>query len=185
MRRTAALLLSAAVLLLTPTAARAETGLAAADPAPGASLAAMPAAVTLRFPDDVDAGSSHVAVTAPDGSDLADGEPGQPDAAVLRQPVRVGVAGDVTVAYHVILGDGTSVTGAYRFSAGTGTAPAPLDLAGERAATSAVTGHRHEVDPLSAVLLVIDGAVVLALAGLLVLRPRDGSPNSLRLDERR
>ncbi|GIF08497.1 copper resistance CopC family protein [Actinoplanes siamensis] len=188
MRRSAAtvacLVLGTILALITPVPAGAEPDLTA-DPAPGAILTTMPAAVTLRFSADVDLETSHIAVSGPDGAGLADGEAEQPGRTVLRQPVRAGAPGDLTVAYHVIFSDGASTTGAYRFSAGTGAVPAPLDSTAERAATSAVSRHRHDIDPFSAVLLVIDGAVLVAVGGLLMLRPRHGSPVSLRLEEPR
>ncbi len=81
--------------------------------------------------------------------------------------------GDFTVAYHVEFRDGGETRGFLRFSVGTGIAPASATGAIERAATAALNQHRHQIDPVSAVVLVIDAAVVLAvLLLLLVTRPK-------------
>ncbi|WP_083802153.1 copper resistance protein CopC [Micromonospora sp. ATCC 39149] len=66
-------------------------------------------------------------------------------------PLRVDAPGDYTVAYHVTFADGTAVTGAHRFSVGTGVAPAPLDDAARRASTDVVVdAHGHGIDGFSA-----------------------------------
>jgi hypothetical protein len=47
-----------------------------------------------------------------------------------------------------------------------------LALASTRPRTGGEPAHHHDVDPISAGLLVLDGAVVLAVVILLIRRPR-------------
>lgn len=174
----------AGLLALTPGSAHADGGLVRADPPAGAALATAPAGVTLTFSADVQPELSHVAVYDDSGAEVGDGAYGQPQPRVVRQPVDIEAGGDYTVAYHVTFPDGTSLTDVYRFSVGTGRAPAALDATARQASAAAVSEHAHQIDGLSATLLVIDGAVLLALVALLWLRPRGGRrPMSLRESE--
>ncbi|MFI7433695.1 copper resistance protein CopC [Micromonospora haikouensis] len=188
-RRAAATAVAAAVaglLALTPGAARAAGDPVSAEPSAGAVLTTAPAEVTLGFGVGVDEGQSHVAVLDATGQRLTDDEPTRVGSSRLRLPVRLDAAGDYTVAYHVTFADGTTSTGAYRFSVGTGVAPAPLDDAARRASTDVVAdGHGHGIDGFSAFLLFVDGAVLVVVVALLWLRPRGGRARSLRIDESR
>ncbi|MFF3865826.1 copper resistance protein CopC [Micromonospora sp. NPDC001898] len=186
-RRAAVVAVVAAVaglLALTPGAARADGGLVSADPPAGAVLTAAPAEVTLDFDAGVDEGGSHVAVLDVENRTVTDGEPTKAGSTRLRLPVSIGAAGDYTIAYHVTFTDGSTVTGAHRFSVGTGVAPAPLDDAARQAGVDVVVEHGHGIDGFSAFLLVIDGAVLAVALALLWLRPRGGRAESLRLDPR-
>lgn len=174
----------AGLLALTPGAARADGGLLSADPQAGAVLTAAPAEVTLSFGDGVDEGQSHVAVLDAAGGRLTDAAPTRAGSTRLRLPVALDAAGDYTVAYHVTFADGTTETGAYRFSVGTGVAPAPLDDAARRASTDVmVDAHGHGIDGFSAFLLFVDGVVVVVVIALLWLRPRGGRSMVPRFDE--
>ncbi|MFC0529842.1 copper resistance CopC family protein [Phytohabitans kaempferiae] len=175
----------AGLLVLAPGgAARADGGLVRASPPVGGVLDAPPAVVTLTFSDDVQPELSHIAVFDDSGAEVGDGGYDQPAPRLIRLPVDIGADGAYTVAYHVTFPDGTSVTDVYRFSVGTGRAPAPLDAAEREARTEAVSEHAHQIDTLSAVLLVIDGAVLLVAVALLWLRPRGRRrPMSLRSTE--
>ncbi|NBE79542.1 copper resistance CopC family protein [Micromonospora rubida] len=172
----------AGLLALTPGAARADGGLVSAGPSAGAVLTAAPAEVTLDFDAGVDEGQSHVAVLDVESRTVTDGEPTKAGSTRLRLPVSIGAAGDYTIAYHVTFTDGSTATGAHRFSVGTGVAPAPLDDAARQAGEKVVVGHGHGIDGFSAFLLVIDGAVLAVALALLWLRPRGGRAASLRLD---
>ncbi|MFI9639047.1 copper resistance protein CopC [Micromonospora sp. NPDC051925] len=188
-RRAAAVAVAVAVaglLAFTPGAARADGGPVSADPPAGAALTAAPAEVTLGFGAGVDEAQSHVAVLDAGGGRLTDAEPVLVGATRLRLPLRVDAAGDYTVAYHVTFVDGTTSTGAYRFSVGTGIAPAPLDAAARRASTDVVVdAHGHGIDGFSAFLLFVDGVVLVVVLALLWLRPRGGRALALRIDESR
>ena len=168
------------LLASAPAAARAEGELIAATPAGGAVLISAPESVALTFGEDLWPGQSHLAVLSQSGDNLAGGAPKEEGKRTLRVPVKAGAAGDYTVAYHASFADGTSVTGAYRFSWGTGTAPAMLDAQMSRAAEAAVAVHPHTIDGFSAVLLVVDGVVLLGVLLLLWLRPRHKRTSSLR-----
>ncbi|MFI0795906.1 copper resistance protein CopC [Micromonospora rubida] len=176
----------AGLLALTPGAARADGGLVSADPPAGAVLTVAPAEVTLDFGAGVEEGQSHVAVLDVESRTVTDGEPTRAGSTRLRLPVSIGAAGDYTIAYHVTFTDGSTATGAHRFSVGTGVAPAPLDDAARQAGVDAVAdyGHGHGIDGFSAFLLVVDGAVLAVVLALLWLRPRGGRAVSMRLDPR-
>jgi len=166
----------AATLVALPGEARAaDDSLVSAYPVPGSALSAAPGVVVLRFAGQVSGEDSHVAVSAGGGDQVAAGDVEQPGPLELRIPVRAVGLGDFTVAYHIIFLDGGSVAGAFRFSIGTGVPPAPLSGAAKQAVTAAVAGHVHEVDGVSAVLLVADGVVALVVLFLLWARPRNGS----------
>ncbi|MER5705514.1 copper resistance protein CopC, partial [Micromonospora sp. NPDC002296] len=162
----------------------AEGGRGPAPPPAGGVAAAAPAEVTLDFDAGVDAGESHVAVLDVESRTVTDGEPTKAGSTRLRLPVSIGAAGDYTIAYHVTFTDGSTATGAHRFSVGTGVAPAPLDDAARQAGVDVVVEHGHGIDGFSAFLLVIDGAVLAVALALLWLRPRGGRAASLRLDPR-
>lgn len=158
----------------------ADGSLVSANPPDGAILATPPATVVLRFSAALDLASSHLTILTAAGASTVDGAAGQPDPETIAQPVRIAASGELTVAYHVILVDGTSVTVAYRFSVGTGASPATLDAAARQAATSSVAQHGHQIDPIGATMLVIDGVVLVVVILLLRLRPHDRRPMSLR-----
>ncbi|MGW5668284.1 copper resistance CopC family protein [Micromonospora sp. NPDC003776] len=169
------------ILAALPGVASADSSLVSAEPASGAVLAALPDKVTLRFAGKVWGDDSHVAVFDAGGGELADGDVQQPGPEQLQLPIRLTAPGDFTIAYHVIFLDGSSATGVYRFSAGTGAAPAPLPaVAAQQTMIASVTGHQHQVDAASAVLLVIDGAVLVVVLFLMWVRPRHKRPGAAR-----
>jgi methionine-rich copper-binding protein CopC len=135
-------------------------------PADGATLARPPSEVALSVTGPVDQGRSHIVV---DGSGAASAR----TAGVLRQtapgrlsqPIAVTAAGEVTVAYHVTFTDGAQLAGSLRFTAPSG------DAAGRPG-----SGHEHDIDPVSAGLLVVDGIAALAVVVLLMRRPRRPAP---------
>ena len=169
----AAVLSLIGLTVVAPTMAWArQDGGVVAVPAAGAALGTAPADVTLTFNDAVDPDQSHVVVDDSAGTNVAAGEYQLLDPRVVRLPVHITTSGDFTVAYHITLTDGTTVTALYRFSVGTGRPPAVLDEAARASATEAVTQHAHGIDGLSAVLVVADGLVLLAALVLLLRRPR-------------
>lgn len=182
--RTASRLALLAVIMchafvLNPGAAWARGGgLTAADPADGAALTAAPAAVFLTFSTSADPELSHVSTR--DGSNTEVGTTGglaRSGVSGLRLPVSIRSPGDYTVAYHVVLDNGTDLVGVLRFSVGTGTPPPPLDSARAEQARQAVTaGHGHTVDTFGASLLVLDLMVLLTVVLLLLRRPAPRRP---------
>jgi methionine-rich copper-binding protein CopC len=143
---------------------RGRAVVASTSPADGATLARAPTEVVLSVSGPVDQGRSHISVagsgaaSARNAGALRQTAPGR-----LSQPIAVTVAGEVTVAYHLTFTDGAELAGSLRFTAQSGSA------AGQPAPGS---GHQHDVDPVSAGLLVVDGIAALAVVVLLMRRPR-------------
>ncbi|GAA0458462.1 hypothetical protein Aca07nite_64830 [Actinoplanes capillaceus] len=166
-------LMSAVALAFTPAPVAADATLIVAEPAPGAVLSTAPPAVDLRFGAEVSAPDSHVVVMTADGRDVSEHAATPLGPQRLSVQLRPGASGDLTIGYHVVFLDGASTSGAYRISVGTGVSPAPLSAEAQRAVTMSVTGHGHQIDPASAVLLLLDGAVLAGALFLLWVRPRD------------
>lgn len=122
-----ALLLGVAV-----PAAFAHARLQSASPTSGETLDTMPAEVRLVFDEDVNRPSS-IAVQAPDGTLLAEGEAeldGAEAFATLEDP---NLAGTYCVNYRIISADAHPVTGEYTFEVTAGDEPdEPVDCAGEQ-----------------------------------------------------
>jgi copper resistance protein C len=171
--RVAVMLLPGIVLLvLTPGTGWAADRLTSAAPADGSALSTGPEAVVLRFSAPVDLGLSHVSVRDAAGDEVGAGEPISIDGTGLRLPVVVRSTGDHTVAFHIVFDGGADLIGVLRFSVGTGVPPSPLSRAEvQQAQQAVVTDHDHSVDPLSAVLLLLDLAVLVAVSLLLARRP--------------
>ncbi|WP_196255635.1 copper resistance CopC family protein [Micromonospora sp. WMMD558] len=166
--------------LAGPADARADERLAGSDPAAGAALATAPAAVELTFAGEPDLADSHVTVLDGDAAVVSTGEPQRAGRRTLRQPLAAGLTGDLTVAWHVGLRDGGQSRGTLRFSVGTGRPPAPAGPALDRATAELLDTHAHRIDPLSAVLLLVNAVVVLGAVTLLAVRdPR--RPRAWRL----
>jgi hypothetical protein len=119
--------------------------------------------VDLSFTAVVD--EFHVSVRDSTGTPVAVGRAERVGPDRLRQRVSIAGPGAVTVAYHVTFTGGGTLTGTLRFGVGDGVAAAGREPA-------AAGGHGHDVDPLSAVLLILDGAVAVGAVLLLMLRPR-------------
>ena len=168
-------------LALTSAGTRSETDgngpvasphpLVASRPATGAALTTPPVAVELIFPAPVDVASSHISVQADGGASASTGPLGHPARGTVRQPVAIPGSGAFTVAYHITFTDGTEDSGLLRFSVGTGVPPPPLDATTAEHAVG-VAEHQHSIDPLSAVLLVVDGVVGVVVLVLLLRRGR-------------
>ncbi len=99
--------------------ASAHATLVASDPEEGARLDALPARVTLEFNEPMSA-PAYVVVTAPDGSQVQEGE-----VAVDGQQVDVGVAdpgteGTYGIAFRAVSQDGHPVSGRISFVVGDG-----------------------------------------------------------------
>lgn len=157
------------VAVLSPaTAAEGAAGAAvtASDPVAQAVLTTAPREVTLTFSVTPDADRSHLAVVDERGRRVS--SPDEPDrqGTSLTQAVTIDGSGTFTIVYHVSFTDGTELDGWRRFSVGTGRPPPPPSRAEREANADLVTGHRHGVDPVSAVLLVVNALVV---AGVVVL----------------
>ena len=170
-----ALALIAGLAVVGPAApASAQDAGPVSAPADRAALGTAPPQVTLTFSRPPDAAQSHVAVLAADGSQVNRADSPVRSGDSLIQPVAIRGPGDFTIVYHVVFTDGGDVEGSRRFSVGTGVPP------NTSAAVPAVA-HDHGVDPVSAVLLLIDGAVALGVLFLLLIRRPGSGPVAWRL----
>ncbi|MET8977115.1 copper resistance CopC family protein [Streptomyces sp. NPDC004539] len=104
------------VLALAAPAASAHTALDTSSPASGAVLAGLPPRVTLTFTDPMDDRYAKVAVTGPDGTSAAQGEPRVTGASVTLGLAPASPPGRYTVGYRVVSADGHPVTGSYAFT---------------------------------------------------------------------
>ncbi|WP_158554078.1 copper resistance CopC family protein [Micromonospora deserti] len=143
-------------------------------PADGAALAAGPGEVVLRLSTRPDPALSHVTVRDSAGTTVNAGRLSTDEETLLRQPARLALAGDYSVAYHVTFANGRDAAGVLRFSVGTGSAPRSTDPIPD--AVPDTDGHAHGVDPVGATLLVLDGVVLVAVLVLLRLRPAPRRP---------
>lgn len=108
------------------TASSAHDTLLSTDPPDGATLPMAPDAVTLTFSSPALAMGTRVVVLAPDGRDVADGEPQLVDATVTQALSGELPAGRYTVQWRVTSADGHPVDGTFAFvAADSGGAPAP------------------------------------------------------------
>ena len=108
-----------ALCLVGPAAAPAlaHARLVSSTPADGATLAASPARIVLRFDEVVETSSAQVAVTAPDGSAVSTGVAEVQDGVVSADVDALPTAGDYTVGWRVVSADGHPVDGQVVFSA--------------------------------------------------------------------
>ena len=177
----AAALLTALMLLLPLTAASAHDELVASDPAAGATVDALPEAITLTYSAELlSSGSSTVVeVVAADGTSLAAGAPSVVGA-VVTQPLTGTANGAVTVTWRVVSSDGHPISGEFAFdvvgaaptetpTAAPTAVPAPSETATPEPTTTtlAVDDDRDAdaADPLPWVL----GAVALLAVIVLVV----------------
>ncbi|MEV0899194.1 copper resistance CopC family protein [Actinoplanes sp. NPDC049802] len=170
-RLTAVLIVLPALLWLATVAGRDRAApqpmtLVASEPFAGAVLRTAPTVVALTWSAPADPSLSHVAVVDGAGRTVPTGAPGAGPGTVLRVPIEGDLDGVYTLGYHVVGVDGGKATGSLRFAVGAGPVPA-----GPGPAVDVEGAHEHGVDPVSAVLLLIDFGAVLAVAVLLLRRP--------------
>ncbi|MFL6077395.1 MAG: copper resistance protein CopC [Mycobacteriales bacterium] len=120
-----------------PAAASAHAVLRGSNPAAGARIGSVPAVVTVRFNEPVEAGLGALRVYGPDGrrADTGGTGRGQGGPATMAVRLRRGLPrGTYTVAWRVTSADSHAVAGAFAFgvggSAGAGGAPQPAAVAG-------------------------------------------------------
>jgi methionine-rich copper-binding protein CopC len=116
-RRTAASLLIATLALLAfTTAAAAHTSLKSSNPAEGAVLAAAPGQIELTFDEAVTLPADPVQVTGPDGTKWAAGKAAIAGTVVTVPVQPIGPAGQYTITWEAIAGDGDTIRGTIRFA---------------------------------------------------------------------
>jgi methionine-rich copper-binding protein CopC len=156
--------------------AQPHAGLTSSYPADQATLAQPPAEIDLTFTSPVELNLSHVSIVDGSGLTVTAGRPRLVTPERLRQQVRATDAGELTVAYHVTFVNRAELDGVIRFNVGNEAAEqgvaAGRPSAGPAENAAAEANHQHGVDPVSAVLLVLDGLVAICVILLLRLRPR-------------
>ncbi|MDT5038398.1 MAG: copper resistance protein [Micromonosporaceae bacterium] len=167
----------------------APVALTAVEPANGSVLTAAPVGVSLVFTAPVDARLVHLTVANADGVSVISGTP-RPSGPRVVVPVTVSAGGRYVISYHVALPGGREATGLSAFTmagdtagtavsraGSTGRVPADRAAGGAAAAAGGVAvaagGHVHGgKDPLSLALVLVDVALIVGVAALLIRRPR-------------
>lgn len=145
--------------------------LASVLPADGATVTGAPRSVALTFTGDFTPDEVHVSVASAAGATLTDGEP-VVDGDAVRVPVLSAGTGAYLIVYHVLLSDGRSLSGVSRYtvdpSAVDGQQPVP------QPAAQADDAHSHvpPADPLNIALTCVATVLIVAMAVLLLRRPR-------------
>lgn len=170
MRRVVALVLAVgAALLLGAAPAWAHSQLDASNPANGASVATSPAAVSLTFNEDVQAGFTVITLIGPDGKDYHRGDVTETDQTVTVDALPLGPAGVYQIGYRVVSADGHPVSGKTTFTlttAGPGSPEAQAPVA--TAAPNAVPNAAPAENGGTPVWPWIVGAVVLVAGGVVL-----------------
>jgi methionine-rich copper-binding protein CopC len=153
---------------LLPTSADAHAVLVSSNPEDGSSIDVLPDAVSFTFDENV-ATPAFIAVTAPDGTNVADGDPTVLDATVT-QPVRpVGEKGSYSMSYRVVSADGHPITATLTFDVTTGDeVESPV---AQPSSSSGHSGHdgagegsffsSHKIEAVVAVVVVVLGLALL------------------------
>jgi methionine-rich copper-binding protein CopC len=161
-------------LLVGAGPAAAHNVLLGSDPPDGASLAAGPNRVSLRFDLPVRAGFNTLLVVGPDGLAYQRGAPAVSGSTVSTAVGPLGPAGRYEIRYRIVSDDGHPVSGTVAFgltTAGTGTG-APLEPGTPPAPTPAGGGSNEGSGGmplwpwlLAAGLLVVGGVLVAVRLG--------------------
>jgi methionine-rich copper-binding protein CopC len=116
--------------MLAASPASAHDELLGSDPAADATIAALPAQLTLTFSGDIstEQGANEIQVTDAAGTDLAAGDFTVQDN-VLTQPLEGAASGVVTVLWKVVSSDGHPIAGDYSFTVTPATTPTPTETA--------------------------------------------------------
>ena len=154
--------LIASVMVIRGAPAMAHTELVQASPGPGATLDAPPAEVVLVFDGAVQPAADPIVVTDVDGTRVPMGDAIDREPTVVSVALAPLVAGDYTVAYRVVAGDGHVVEGTYQFtvsSVATTTAPTPT----ADAVATAPAPTKDDESPFGIALVAL--AAMIGLAG--------------------
>ncbi|SCL34386.1 hypothetical protein GA0070616_4956 [Micromonospora nigra] len=152
--------------------------LTATSPADGAVLSAPPTEYALRFSGAVAPREVHVSVGPADGGPATmAGEPRR-DGDRIVVPLTVSAPGGYLVAYHLLLLDGTEISGIDRFTvappggATTSGVDAPAPPSDDAPPSDAAGGHAHAAtDPFSLVLLGLNLVLIVVAIAILLRRP--------------
>lgn len=110
-----AMLALLATMVLSATPADAHARLEGSSPSDGATLAAVPPEVTLRFNEPIEEGLNQVSVKS-GSTEVAQGDP-QVEGSNVYQPIDFSMEpGEYTVTYKVVSADGHPVSGSFTFT---------------------------------------------------------------------
>jgi len=154
--------LAAAVLAAAPAAAHATV--VGTDPADGARLAGVPAAVAVTFSEAVGLGSGYLRVTDAQAAEVSDGPATHPDGDAARLQVALAAGlpdGSYLISWRVVSEDSHVIAGSSRFVVGDG----PLLDFGPTVADAA----RPEISVLAGVARGLGYVGLALLAGLWLL----------------
>ncbi|HKS48722.1 MAG TPA: copper resistance CopC family protein [Amycolatopsis sp.] len=185
-RISAALALTGLAMVAAPFPALAHTELDSSDPAEGASLAAAPTQVRLKFAEAVTLPADPILVTGPGGAKWTVGKASTAGPVVSAPVEATGPAGPYVLDYTVISDDGDQVKGTVHFtltaaagassSAATSSA-APSNAPSTAPASPSPTAQASQPSsgfPAWAWILVVV-VVAVVVGGLLVARSRRSS----------
>jgi methionine-rich copper-binding protein CopC len=161
-RRSLAVLIAGAVVLLAAAPASAHASLVRTSPADGSTVATAPRTVSLTFSENV--GSAFVAVTAPDGSPVRTSRVRSVDEKVSASVASTDQRGTYTLAYRVVSADGHPISGTVAFTTTTGRTVTQAD---QPAQGSFVHRHRSHL-----VVGILAGLVAVGLILAPLLRRR-------------
>ncbi|MDI9938904.1 copper resistance protein CopC [Rhodococcus sp. IEGM 1351] len=162
MRRVITLLaVTATALLVGMGSAQAHSELISSSPAADSVLDFGPPGVELVFNQNIQNQFVNVSVTAPDGTQVGQGEPSVQGAKVLL-PILDGVgSGQYTVGYRVISEDGHPITGTYSFTLALPAPPVSQAAAASAAPAPAAADSEQSGSGSSLVLPILGGVVAL------------------------
>lgn len=160
----ASLLLAAAGVAVAAAPASAHDQLISTNPANGATVATLPAEVTLTFGEVVlnTDGGTQVEVTDATGRKIGTGATEVQDN-VVSQRVAGAAAGKVTVLWRVISEDGHPVSGEFTFTVQKGATGAPVPSSTPTAAPGAASSASPIIWVVAGIVVVVVVVVVIAV----------------------
>ncbi|GMM96819.1 copper resistance CopC family protein [Microbacterium luteum] len=179
----AALLLTAGLLFAVASPAAAHDEIVSSSPEAGSTIGVIPEEISLTFSGEIltDFSAVIIEVVAPDGQNLASGEP-VIDGTTVTQAVQPGQAGVFTVRWRVVSSDGHPISNEYQYTVEAVTVPtstptpeATQEQTPEPSATTPTTtsGEMHNGPSgggeFLPVLAVVSGVIVLGGALIVVL----------------
>jgi methionine-rich copper-binding protein CopC len=159
------------IALALPTPAEAHAVLVSSNPEDGSSIAVLPESISFTFDENV-ATPAFVAVTAPDGTNIARGDPTVLDATVTQAIEPADEKGTYAMSYRIVSPDGHAITATLTFDVTTGTTvqspvtpPTPGSGPGHGEASDGSFFSSHSVEAVAAVVVVVLGLALLIGSG--------------------
>lgn len=177
--RAGAALVLAAALVVPAAAAQAHDVLEATNPADGATVASVPAAVVLTYDHTPIAIGTEIQVKDANGTNQADGAATVVDSNVTQAIKSGAPAGKYTVVWRVVSSDSHPIEGTFTFTAtakGSGTGGTAAGTAGGAETTSAAApaGPTEVVGTDVPLWLIVGGILVLLVIAALAYFVRRG-----------